>query len=121
MPTKAVVRFVAAAAASVIALPAVAEDAAPCPTVEREHRGKVVARAGKTTITVCDVSEALGKMSPYLRKAYASEEKLLRFVDNMVRFELIAAEAWRKGLDQDPEVVRTSRQMMVQRLSLIHI
>ena len=93
------------------------DEESPCPGVESEDRSKVVAKVGSESITVCDVTEALNKMSPYLRKAYEAPEKRQQFLDNMIRFELIAQEAQRRGYDDDDEVQRVRKQMMIQRLN----
>lgn len=89
----------------------------PCPGVDEADRAKVVAQVGDVEITVCDVTEALNKMSPYLRKAYESPQKRQQFIDNMIRFELIAQEAERRGYSTDEEVERVRKQMMIQRLN----
>ncbi len=89
----------------------------PCPGVAAGDRNKVVAEVGDIEISVCDVTEALNKMSPYLRKAYESPEKRQQFLDNMIRFELIAQEAERRGYSDDDEVQRVRKQMMIQRLN----
>ena len=93
------------------------EDLGPCPAVDAADREKVVAQVGDVQITVCDVTESLNKMSPYLRKAYESPQKRQQFIDNMIRFELIAQEAERRGYASDEEVVRVRKQMMIQRLN----
>ena len=49
----------------------------PCPDVAAADREKVVAKVGDVEITVCEVTEALNKMSPYLRKAYEAPQKRL--------------------------------------------
>jgi len=89
----------------------------PCPGVEAADREKVVAKVGDVDITVCDVTDALNKMSPYLRKAYEAPQKRQQFLDNMIRFELIAQEAERRGYANDEEVQRVRKQMMIQRLN----
>ena len=93
------------------------DEQGPCPGVDPADRDKVVAQVGDVEITVCDVTEALNKMSPYLRKAYESPEKRQQFLDNMIRFELIAQEAERRGYADDPEVQRVRKQMLIQRLT----
>lgn len=82
----------------------------------REQAAEVVARVGDTTITVGQVADALAEQSPYLRARFNSPERRREFLDNMVRFELLAQEARRRGLDQSPEVQRTRKQMMIQQL-----
>src|SRR5262249_26082212 len=54
--------------------------------------------------------------SPYIRARYTSLERKKEFLDNMVRFEVLAKEAQAKGYDKDPEVVRTTKQVMIQKL-----
>jgi peptidyl-prolyl cis-trans isomerase C len=43
-------------------------------------------------------------------------ERKKEFLDNLVRFEVLAKEAQRRGLDKDAEVVRTMKQVMIQKL-----
>lgn len=93
------------------------DDDEPCPEVAEGDRNKVVAQVGEVEITVCDVTAALNKMSPYLRKAYEAPQKRQQFLDNMIRFELIAQEAERRGYANDEEVQRVRKQMMIQRLN----
>jgi peptidyl-prolyl cis-trans isomerase C len=68
------------------------------------------------TITVGELQERLNKQSPYVRARYTSLEQKKEFLDNMVRFEVLAKEASGRGFDKDPEVVRTMKQVMIQRL-----
>lgn len=77
---------------------------------------RVVARVGKRTITVGEVNEHLNNQNPYVRLRFASPERKREFVENMVRFEVLAAEAKRKGLDRDPEVIRRTKRVMIDRL-----
>ncbi|MEZ4248420.1 MAG: peptidylprolyl isomerase [Polyangiales bacterium] len=94
------------------------EDDGPWPRhgLTREQAAEVVARVGDTTITAGDVAEALAEQSPYLRARFNSPERRREFLDNLVRFELLAQEAERRGLDESPEVQRTRKQMMIQQL-----
>lgn len=102
-------------------------EATPTPTTEdegtwprhgltREQAAEVVAKVGDTTITVGEVAEALAEQSPYLRARFNSPERRREFLDNLVRFELLAQEAERRGLSKSPEVERTRKQMMIQQL-----
>ncbi|MFI5309161.1 MAG: peptidyl-prolyl cis-trans isomerase [Polyangiales bacterium] len=81
-----------------------------------EQSKQVLAKIGDTTITLGDFAERLSTQSPYLRSRYASPERRREFLDNMVRFELLALEAKKRGHDQEPEVQRVRRQMMVQQM-----
>src|SRR5262249_35963973 len=47
---------------------------------------------------------------------YTSLKRKKEFLDNLVRFEVLAHEAQKKGLDKDAEVVRTMKQVMIQKL-----
>jgi|JI10StandDraft_1071094.scaffolds.fasta_scaffold51301_2 peptidyl-prolyl cis-trans isomerase C len=68
------------------------------------------------TITVGEFQDRLNRQSPYIRNRYTSFEQKAEFLDSLVRFEVLAAEAARRGLDADPEVVRTMKQVMIQKL-----
>lgn len=80
------------------------------------HKGNVLAQINDTTITVADMEERLNNQSPYVRARYASQEQKKEYLDNLVKFEVLAAEAKKQGIDRDPEVVRTMKQVMIQRL-----
>lgn len=77
---------------------------------------QVLATVGDTTITLGQFAERLGSQSPYLRARYTSPERRREFLDNMIRFELLAIEAKRRGHDQREEVARVRRQVMVQQM-----
>src|SRR5262249_37907852 len=51
-----------------------------------------------------------------VRARYTSLEQKKEFLDTLVRFEVLAKEAQKRGYDQDPEVVRTMKQVMIQKL-----
>ncbi|MFW6087560.1 MAG: peptidyl-prolyl cis-trans isomerase, partial [Myxococcota bacterium] len=77
---------------------------------------QVLAKVGDTTITVGEFAERLADQSPYLRARYNSPERRREFLDNMIRFELLALEADERGYDELPEVERTRNQVMVQQM-----
>jgi peptidyl-prolyl cis-trans isomerase C len=79
-------------------------------------RGDVLAQIDDTVITVSEFQERINSQSPYVRARYTSLEHKREFLDNLVKFEVLAGEARRKGLDRDPEVVRTMKQVMIQKL-----
>lgn len=68
------------------------------------------------TITIGEFQDRINKQSPYVRARYTSIEQKKDFLDNLIRFEVLAKEAKKRGLDQDPEVVRTMKQVMIQKL-----
>ena len=81
-----------------------------------EQAGEVLVKIGDDTITVGEFADRLAEQSPYLRARYNSPERRREFLDNMVRFELLAAEAERAGYDDHPEVRRSASQVMIQQM-----
>lgn len=79
------------------------------------QRNEPLARIGDTTITVGQFAEELASKGSFIRTRYSSPERRREFLDQMIRFELLAQEASRRGYDQLPEVERTRKQMMIRR------
>ncbi len=75
-----------------------------------------VAVIDDAAITVAEMQDRINKQSPYVRARYTSVEQKKEFLDTLVRFEVLAREARNRGYDQDPEVVRTMKQVMIQKL-----
>ena len=78
--------------------------------------GEALAKIDDVTISVGDFEQLINKQSPYVRARYTSLERKKEFLDNLVRFEVLAKEAEKRGLNKDPEVVRTMKQVMIQKL-----
>jgi peptidyl-prolyl cis-trans isomerase C len=81
-----------------------------------EDLEETLAKIDDVVITVGDFQDRINKQSPYVRARYTSVERKKEFLDNLVRFEVLAKEAERKGLNKDAEVVRTMKQVMIQKL-----
>jgi peptidyl-prolyl cis-trans isomerase C len=77
---------------------------------------QVVATVDDAVITVSDVQDRVNKQSPFVRARFTTLEKKKEFVDSLIRFEVLANEAERRGYDKDPEVVRVMRQQMISKL-----
>ncbi len=75
-----------------------------------------VAKIDDITITLGEFQDRINRQSPYIRQRYTSLELKKEFLESMVRFEILAKEAYRRGYDKDPEVVRTMKQVMIQKL-----
>jgi peptidyl-prolyl cis-trans isomerase C len=94
--------------------------AAPAPELKYgltpEQAAQVLVEVGDTKITLGEFAERLGSQSPYLRARYNSPERRREFLENMVRFELLASEAEKRGLTHDEDVERVRRQVMVQQM-----
>jgi peptidyl-prolyl cis-trans isomerase C len=77
---------------------------------------QVVAKVDDAVITVEDVQERINKQSPFVRARYTAADKKREFVDGLVKFEVMAAEAARRGYDKDPDVQRVMKQQMISKL-----
>jgi peptidyl-prolyl cis-trans isomerase C len=86
------------------------------PPQSAEELKAVLAKIDDVTITLGELQERINRQSPYIRARYTSLEQKKEFLDSLVRFEVLAKEAYRRGLDKDPEVVRTMKQVMIQKL-----
>jgi peptidyl-prolyl cis-trans isomerase C len=78
--------------------------------------GPVVARGDGVTITADEFKARLEEQSPFIRGRYTTLERKKEFLDNLIRFEVLAKEAERQGLADDPEVRNTLKKIMVQKL-----
>ena len=81
-----------------------------------EQAAQVLVEVGDTKITLGEFADRLGSQSPYLRARYNSPERRREFLENMVRFELLAAEADKRGFTKSDDVERVRRQVMVQQM-----
>jgi len=86
------------------------------PPQSAEELRAPLAKIDDITITLGELQERINRQSPYIRARYTSLEQKKEFLDSLIRFEVLAKEAARRGLDKDPEVVRTMKQVMIQRL-----
>src|SRR4029079_5947759 len=85
------------------------------PTQDNSDLSQVVAKVDDSVITVGDVQKGINKQSPFVRARYTTADKKKDFVDNLIRFEVMANEAQRLGYDKDPEVVRVMKQQMISK------
>ncbi len=93
-----------------------ARPAPSAPPQSAEEMKAPLAKIDDVTITLGEFEERINRQSPYIRARYTSLEQKKEFLDSLVRFEILAKEAYRRGLDKDPEVVRTMKQVMIQKL-----
>lgn len=95
------------------------DDPAPSPALppqSQEELDQPLAKVDDVVITVGDFQERINAQSPYIRARYTSLEQKKEFLDNLIRFEVLAKEAFERGFDKDPDVVRTMKQVMIQKL-----
>jgi peptidyl-prolyl cis-trans isomerase C len=77
--------------------------------------GRAVAEVGGRTILLADLDGYL-KMRPPERGAEPNEAAVRKRLDEMVQAEVLYAEALRRGIDREPDIRQTIRQVVVQRL-----
>jgi peptidyl-prolyl cis-trans isomerase C len=104
-----------------LALPAVACDFGMGGGAEKSQQAAgdgspVIAKVGSGVITTNEVKRRLDEQSPFLRARYTTIERKKEFLDNMIRTELLAQEAERRGLDKDPAVREAIKRLLTQEL-----
>lgn len=83
---------------------------------EPKKSGPAVARGEGVLITAGEFKARLDEQSPFIRQRYSTLERKKEFLDNLVRFEVLANAAQKQGLDKDPDVLMTVKKVMVQKL-----
>jgi peptidyl-prolyl cis-trans isomerase C len=76
----------------------------------------VVATIDGQPITAWDLVSDVANRSPYYRLQFRSPEGQKALLDTLIRFEVMAKEAKDHGYDKDPDVVRTHKQQMINKL-----
>ncbi len=82
----------------------------------KDGKGTPVATFGNDSVTAEELKQRFAEMSPFIRARYQTMEQRKEYVDGLARFELLVAEARRRGLQNEPEVVDAAKKMMVQKL-----
>jgi len=77
--------------------------------------GPVLARVDDTEITASDLQEVLARYAhtPFVLARYSTPEKKKELLESLIRYELMAREALRRGYDRDPDVQRIAKKQMV--------
>lgn len=83
---------------------------------EAERTGLPVAKIGSHEVSTADVELHLARQSDGARRAYQDQAARSAFVDEVMRFELLGAEAERRGYGRDPEVILGTKQQMISRM-----
>lgn len=82
----------------------------------KDGKGTPVATFGGDSITAEELKARFAEMSPFARARFQTVEERKQYVEGLARFELLAAEAAARGLQNDPEVIETAKKVMVQKL-----
>lgn len=80
-----------------------------------EQRAVVVAKIGDHEITLGEIETRLAREPAVVRSQFASVQKRKEYLTSLVQFELLAAEAARRGLANDPEVLEAAKQAMIRK------
>ncbi|MCX7793760.1 MAG: SurA N-terminal domain-containing protein [Thermodesulfovibrionales bacterium] len=70
---------------------------------EKKSSGPVVAKVNDTAITKEDVMRKLDTLPPYAQQFFQGPQGMKRLVDELVKTEVLYAEAKKKGYDRDKE------------------
>ncbi len=81
------------------------------------EKTQVVARIGDRVITLEEFEKRLSGQSPFARARYSNANRKRELLDSLVRFELIAMEAERKGYGKHQDVVLARKQAMVRQFT----
>lgn len=81
---------------------------------EAPRRALPVATFKGGQITVGDLEDHIAKQNPFMRERYRDRAALAELTRKLVRFELLAAEAERRGYGNDEEVKHAVKQNAVQ-------
>jgi peptidyl-prolyl cis-trans isomerase C len=79
-------------------------------------KGTPVATFGDDSITVEELQQRFAELSPLIRARYQTPEQRKDYVEGLARFELLVAEARRRNLQNEPEVVEATKKAMYQKL-----
>jgi peptidyl-prolyl cis-trans isomerase C len=76
----------------------------------------VLAQVDDIIITDADLKELLARYAnqPFVLARYSSIEKKKELLDSLVRYDVLAIEARKRGYERDPEVLRVAKDKMVK-------
>ncbi|MFT3840427.1 MAG: peptidyl-prolyl cis-trans isomerase [Myxococcaceae bacterium] len=78
--------------------------------------GTPVVTYGDQSLSVEELNKKFGEMNPYARMRFQTMDAKKDYVDQAVRFELMAREAAKRGMQNNPAVVEALKQVMVREL-----
>ena len=76
----------------------------------------VLAQVDDIVITAADMKELLARYAnqPFVLARYSTIEKKKELLDSLVRYDVLAIEARKRGYERDPEVLRVAKDKMVK-------
>ncbi len=72
-------------------------------TRQEEKAGSYVARVGNILITEADVEKELKSLPPQIQQVFEGKEGRERFIDELVKKEMLYQEAQKRGIENTPE------------------
>jgi peptidyl-prolyl cis-trans isomerase C len=99
---------------SVLSQPTAAAPAASVDPQVAAHRALVLARFDGGAVNVGEIEDAIVAQNPFMQERYLAPAAIQALVDRSVRFELLAAEAKRRGYGEHNAVAFAVRQDAVQ-------
>ena len=85
---------------------------APPGGLTTEQAARVIAKVGDRTITLGDFAATLDRMDQFDRLRYQAPERRKDLLQQLVDVELLAMEAKKRGLDQEPDTQEAIRQTL---------
>ena len=86
------------------------------PVPELSTEGDVLAKVGPVTLTTSELEKRVQAQTPFARMQLQDPKRMQEFVKNEVRLEILAQEAWRRALQDDPEIILQFKRILTQRL-----
>ena len=81
-----------------------------------QKSGPAVAQGDGVVVTVAEFQARLDEQSPFLRQRFQGMDRKKEFLDQLVKFEILANAAQKEGYQNDPDVQLTMKKAMVQKL-----
>ncbi len=76
------------------------------PAEQKEQKGAVLAKVGAAVITEGDLERELKSLPDYAQQMFSDEKGREKFVDELVKKEMLYQEAVKKGLDKSADFVK---------------
>jgi len=73
---------------------------------KEEQKGPYLAKVGNTKITQADFDRELNSLPDFAQKMFEGSKGKERFLEELVKKEILYQEALKKGLDKDPEYLK---------------
>lgn len=93
----------------------------PYPAPQTESDGEVIATVGPVTFTTREIEKRIKHQSPFIQVQLQDPKKKALFVEEQIRNEVLAQEAWAQKLYDDARIQEELRRLMVQRVMKDHL